>query len=370
MMAGASWLSLLGRVLLAAESWCTHKTYPRGFSKGVSSYVLPSLRLRSKDKNACSCLSLVPNVPRTNHGIEIQVSLTHQGASSLVSPSIVEPELEAPQLLLDDDMLVQCLPVWKSEYPMWSYRKAPKTSSIGDFSNNPPWCRKPIAFITYHAYAELVTKSSLVDALPQFERNQLLRNQVQLPAASLAPSRRCMMCPDRDGSSNVFPWCLCGGWCHVNCSYQSHLGRICPSHVRILDQKRKIIIFPIHTWRTTLFFPQDILSVLPRENGDSASRSPVRTTGAFYTLVLCCMGQRLGWETCLLSAGFNWTRDSADTVQKASPGDHQAEALKPTSDHLKWRGGLTCFEKDTWASRRPILSIPRGNAAWRCIHPH
>ena len=41
---------------------------------------------------------------------------------------------------------------------------------------------------------------------------------------------------------------LCYKWCHIGCSYQTHLGRVCPCHVQILDLKRKIIVLmrPYH----------------------------------------------------------------------------------------------------------------------------
>ena len=35
---------------------------------------------------------------------------------------------------------------------------------------------------------------------------------------------------------------LCENWCHVSCSYQTHLGRVCPCHIGILDPKRKIMV--------------------------------------------------------------------------------------------------------------------------------
>ena len=47
-------------------------------------------------------------------------------------PSAVEPEFETPQLSFDEDMLAQCSPVPKPDYPRWKYRKVPKISSIRD----------------------------------------------------------------------------------------------------------------------------------------------------------------------------------------------------------------------------------------------
>ena len=56
------------------------------------------------------------------------------------------------------------------------------------------------------------------------------------------------MCPVRRGSPKLLPYCLCYNWCHPGCSYQTHLGRVCPCHVQILDPRRKIIVLkhPYH----------------------------------------------------------------------------------------------------------------------------
>ena len=45
------------------------------------------------------------------------------------------------------------------------------------------------------------------------------------------------MCPVRLGYPKLLPC-----WCHVGCSYQTHIGRVCPCHIRILDPKRKIVV--------------------------------------------------------------------------------------------------------------------------------
>ena len=56
------------------------------------------------------------------------------------------------------------------------------------------------------------------------------------------------MCPVKRGSPKLVPCCLCYNWCHPGRSYQTHLGRVCPCHVQILDPKRKIIVLrhPYH----------------------------------------------------------------------------------------------------------------------------
>ena len=110
----------------------------------------------------------------------------------------------------------------------------------------PSWCRKPQSF-TYHMGAENITKTTLVPSLPEEDRKALLGDGV-IPPEWSARDRFCVMCPVKRGSPRVLPRCLCHNWCHIGCSYQTHLGRVCPCHVRILDPKRKIIVFahPYH----------------------------------------------------------------------------------------------------------------------------
>ena len=172
-----------------------------------------------------------------------------------------------------------------------------------------------VAF-TDHTSAELVTKSGLVDALSPFERSKLLRNQV-LPAASLARGRRCMMCSDRYGSSRVLPCCLFENWCHVNCSYQSRLGRICPSHARILDPKREITILPHPYLEDYAILPtrHPVRTSLGQKRTETAQAS--RQSGQQFLLHA---GVALRWLVNGLvekHAWLIWTIDSADTGQKA-----------------------------------------------------
>ena len=71
---------------------------------------------------------------------------------------------------------------------------------------------------------------------------QLLDDAGTLPFESSAMGKRCVMCPVRHGAPKLLPCCLCGNWCHVPCSYQTHLGRVGPCHVRILDPRTEIIV--------------------------------------------------------------------------------------------------------------------------------
>ena len=93
------------------------------------------------------------------------------------------------------------------------------------FGRIPIWGRKPQR-MTYHLCAEEITKNCIVPSLTDEEKDDLDG----------------VMCPVRRGSPKLLPCCLCYNWCHPGCSYQTHLGRVCPCHVQILDPKRKIIV--------------------------------------------------------------------------------------------------------------------------------
>ena len=104
--------------------------------------------------------------------------------------------------------------------------------------------------MTYHLCAEDMTKSAIVPNLPEEERRDLMEHGI-LPQESSTKDRFCVMCPVKRGSPRLhekLPCCLCYNWCHICCSYQTHLGRVCPYHVQILDLKRKIIVLrhPYH----------------------------------------------------------------------------------------------------------------------------
>ena len=101
--------------------------------------------------------------------------------------------------------------------------------------------------MTYHLCAEDMTKTAIVPSLPEEDRDDLI-NRGRMPRESSAKDRHCVMCPIKRGSPRLLPCCLCYNWCHIGCSYQTHLGRVCPCHVQILDPKRKIIVLrhPYH----------------------------------------------------------------------------------------------------------------------------
>ena len=102
------------------------------------------------------------------------------------------------------------------------------------------WSRKPQNF-TYHLCAEDIARAGLADALRAEDKGALLEDGL-LPPESSAKRRACVMCPVRIGYLKLLPCCLCENWCNPECSYQTHLGRVCPCHIRILDPERKIMV--------------------------------------------------------------------------------------------------------------------------------
>ena len=63
--------------------------------------------------------------------------------------STVEPMFLEPFKSLDDDMQVQCLPVYRAKEHRWMYTKVPKVTSLRDFSRIPVWRRRPQQLV-YH----------------------------------------------------------------------------------------------------------------------------------------------------------------------------------------------------------------------------
>ena len=95
--------------------------------------------------------------------------------------------------------------------------------------------------LTYHL---ITAQAGLVAALPDWERQQLTGHGA-LPKASSVRGRTCVMCPVRSGSPRLMPCCLCENWCHVSCSYQTHLriGKSLPvSHQNVGSEEEIIVL--------------------------------------------------------------------------------------------------------------------------------
>ena len=92
-----------------------------------------------------------------------------------------------PVTVFDDNMQVQCLPVFGADQSKWTYRKVPKVEALRSFAGLPFWCRKPQK-MTYHLCAKDLTKSTIVPNLPEEERRALMEHGT-LPLESSAKDR-------------------------------------------------------------------------------------------------------------------------------------------------------------------------------------
>ena len=160
---------------------------------------------RTEATNACLCFTMMSKMPDgkpwsrsaderdPSRGVllDLQANCDWKMDSTVLLPNI------DPVTALDDNMQVQCLPVYQADQPKWRYRRVPKVSSFRTFARLPSWCRKPQAF-TYHMCAENITKTTLVPALSEEDRKALLEDGVAPPESS-AKDRFCVMCPAREG---------------------------------------------------------------------------------------------------------------------------------------------------------------------------
>ena len=199
-----------------------------------------------------------------------------------------------------------------------------KVSSFRSFARIPSWCRKPQSF-AYHVCAEDITNTVFIPYLSEEDR-QALEEEGVIPPESSVGDRFCVMCPVKRGSPRLLPCCLCNNWCHIGCSYQTHLGRICPCHVRILNPKRKLIVMthPYHA---------DYGQIC---EDTSASRwSP----SSWVNLLL----EKHAW----LSAGLVWMHGASDSHTKGVYEDSGPEGLesRPTISFFElWEKGSHLFK--------------------------
>ena len=195
------------------------------------------VRPRTKTTNACLCFTLMTKEPdqrpwkRTADAKDPSRGIISdlQENWDWKMPATVMLHSKEIALSLDDNMQVQCLPVFGTDRPKWSYRKVPRVTHFRNFGRIPLWCRKPQE-MTYHLCDEDMTKNAIVPNLPD-QRDDLLIRGI-LPHDSSARDRHCVMCPVRRGSPKLLPCCLCYNWWHSGCSYQTRLGRVCPCHVQ------------------------------------------------------------------------------------------------------------------------------------------
>ena len=110
--------------------------------------------------------------------------------------TVMLPSIDQFAVLKDnikDNTQAQCLPLFGSDHPKWTYRKVPKVTAFRNFGRLPPWCRRPQK-MTYHSCAEDMTKTAIVPNLPEEDRKTLVEHGM-LPHEPSAKDRFCVMCP-------------------------------------------------------------------------------------------------------------------------------------------------------------------------------
>ena len=118
--------------------------------------------------------------------------------------------------------------------------------------------------------------------------------------------------------ARIVPCCQCENWCHLGCSYQTHLERICPCHVQVLDPKRKIVVLS-HPYL------EDYV-VLPTRPAIRVSESAAQ--GNCQAIAVGCLEDGLlvwSYVGPRLSAGLLWHPEAADAGRKATPEEHVRE---------------------------------------------
>ena len=127
------------------------------------------VRPQTKTSDACLCFTLFLKLPDQkpwkrsvsardpSRGVvlDLQEDCEWRMPSTVMLPSI------DTAASLEDSMQVQCLPVFGSDHPKWTYRKLPKVAEFRNFGRIPPWCRRPHK-MTYHLCAEDITKTAIV----------------------------------------------------------------------------------------------------------------------------------------------------------------------------------------------------------------
>ena len=119
------------------------------------------VRPRTKSSNACLCFTLMSKMPdqkpwkrpTSTRDPSRGIILDLQESCEWRMPSTVMLHSSNIAILLEDNMQVQCLPVFGSDRPKWTYRKLPKVTEFRNFGRLPPWCRRPQK-MTYHLCAE------------------------------------------------------------------------------------------------------------------------------------------------------------------------------------------------------------------------
>ena len=123
------------------------------------------VRLRTSTTNACLCFTLMTRLPDRkpwkraagekdpSRGIILDL----QEKYDWKMPATVMLHSKEMALSLDDSLQAQCLPVFGSDRPRWTYRKVPKVTKFRNFGRLLSWSRKPQG-MTYQFCSEDMTK--------------------------------------------------------------------------------------------------------------------------------------------------------------------------------------------------------------------
>ena len=183
------------------------------------------VRPRTQTSNACLCFTLMSGMPGHKPWIRTIGTRAPSRVVLLDLQENCEWKMDSTVMLcnidpikaFDDNMQVQCLPVYGSDQPKWTYQMVPKVASFRSFTRLMSWCKKPQK-LTYHLCAQDLTRSTIVPTLPEDDHRALLEHGV-LPLESSAKDRFCVMCPVKRGSPRLLPCCLRYNWV----SYQLQL---------------------------------------------------------------------------------------------------------------------------------------------------
>ena len=109
------------------------------------------VRPRTSTTNACLCFTLLSKISESkpwkraagekdpSRGIILDL----QEKCDWKMPATVMMHTNELARSLDDNMQVQCLPVYRTDRPTWIYRKVPKVTRFRNFDRLPSWSRKP-----------------------------------------------------------------------------------------------------------------------------------------------------------------------------------------------------------------------------------
>ena len=105
-------------------------------------------------------------------------------------------------------------------------------------------------------------------------------------------------------------------------SYQTHLGRVCPRHIRILDPKRKTMVLSHPYMEDYVVFSarHGIRSETHLAERDQRYQKSHNDVSATWINLLV---EKHAW----LSAGLIWLPEASDTGRQVEFGDRQSDEL-------------------------------------------